>query len=259
GWQPLQRTPTTAGKLSDGHAFKRSGWSRDCGMLPRLFDSVESSLENFEVAGVAGFFARSLDPFLLQRILRWSVRFVEDAEDAGKGNCGEFVRGDFIRDVMPQFVLGCAVPFLFLNDFEAAALFWIGWIEYVREKFDAFRQTFDDAEALVIERALNQLQHVRRVRSVRARDECGAAGDQLFHRVDRLIDCAGRIGLALESDGRCGRRLFLRQTIDEVVHDEIRHVDVLARPVIKMIASDGETVAVATEEEHVKIGPGETN
>ena len=76
---------------------------------------------------------------------------------------------------MPQFVLGRAVPFLFLNDFEAAALFWIGRIEDVRKKFDAFRQTFDDAEALMIERTLDQLHHVRHVRSVRARDECGAA------------------------------------------------------------------------------------
>src|SRR5881227_3384337 len=91
---------------------------------------VEGFLENFEIAGVAGFFARSLDPFLLQRILRWSVRFVEDAEDAGKGNCGEFVRGDFIRDVMPQFVLGCAVPFLFLNDFEAAP--FLDWLDRTR-------------------------------------------------------------------------------------------------------------------------------
>src|SRR4029077_5726464 len=81
--------------------------------------SVEGLLENFEIAGVAGFFARSLDPFLLQRILRRAIGFVEDAEDAGEGKCGEFVRGDLIGDVMPQLVLRCAVPFLFLNDFEA--------------------------------------------------------------------------------------------------------------------------------------------
>src|SRR5438477_12777620 len=102
GWQPLQRT------RSDGLGFKRSRRG-DC----PLFYSVEGRLENFEVAGVASFFAGSLDPFFLQRILRWAVRFVEDPEDAGKGKCGEFVRGDFIGDVMPQFVLGRAVPFLF--------------------------------------------------------------------------------------------------------------------------------------------------
>src|SRR6266853_2508356 len=75
---------------------------------------VEGFLENFEIARVAGFFSRSLDPFLLQRILRRAVRFVEDAEDAGEGKCRKFIRGDLIGDVMPQLVLGCAVPFLFL-------------------------------------------------------------------------------------------------------------------------------------------------
>ena len=105
---------------------------------------VEGFLENFEIAGVAGFFARSLDPFLLQRILRWAVHFVEDAEDAGKGKCREFVRGELVSDVMPQFVLRRAVPFLFLDDFEAAAFFRIGWVEDVGKKFDAFTQTFDN-------------------------------------------------------------------------------------------------------------------
>ncbi len=74
-----------------------------------------------------------------------------------------------------------------------------------------------------------------------------------------MIDGAGGIGLALESDGRRRRGLFLRQAIDEVVHDEIGHVDVLARAVIEMVATDGKTVAVAAEQEHVQIGPGETN
>ena len=64
---------------------------------------------------------------------------------------------------------------------------------------------------------------------------------------------------ALESDGRRRRGLFLRQAIDEVVHDEIGHVDVLAGAVIEMVAADGETVAVAAEQEHVEIGPGEAD
>src|SRR6266478_3609402 len=83
---------------------------------------VEGFLENFEIAGVAGFFARSLDPFLLQRILRWSVRFVKHAEDAGERKRCEFIRGEFVGDVVAEFVLGCVVPFLFLDHFETAAL-----------------------------------------------------------------------------------------------------------------------------------------
>src|SRR5439155_15267257 len=60
-----------------------------------------------------------------------------------------------------------------------------------------------------------------------------------------------------KSDRRRRRSLFLRQAVDEVVHDEVGHVDVLARAVIKMVAADGEPVAVAPEEEPVEGGPGE--
>ena len=63
----------------------------------------------------------------------------------------------------------------------------------------------------------------------------------------------------LKSDGRRRRGLFLRQAIDEVVHDEIGHVDVFARAVIEMVAADGEPVAVAAEQKHMQIGPGETD
>ena len=84
-------------------------------------------------------------------------------------------------------------------------------------------------------------------------------GDQFFHRIDRLIDRAGGVGLGFEPDRRRRRGLFLRQAIDEVVHDEVGHVDVLARAVIEMIAADGESVAVTSEQEHVEIRPGETN
>src|ERR1051326_8588100 len=111
----------------------------------------------------------------------------------------------------------------------------------------------------MIERALDQLHHVSHVRGVCAGDECRAAGDQFFHRIYRLIDRAGGIGLALKTDGGRGRSLFLRQAVDEVVHDEIGHVDVLASAVIKVVASDRETITVAAEEKHVEIGPGETN
>ena len=222
-------------------------------------NSVEGFLKNFKIAGVANLFARLLNPLFLQRILRRTIGFVKHSEYAGERKRGEFIRGDLVGDVVTEFVLGCAVPFLFLDHFEAAALLRIGRIEYVGKKFDAFSQTFDDAEALVIECALDQLDHVSHVRGVRARDERRAAGDQFFHRVDRLIDRAGGIGFRFESDRRGRRGLFLRQPIDEVVHDEISHVDVFAGAVIEMVAADRESVAVAAEQEHVEIGPGETD
>ena len=223
------------------------------------FHSVECFLEQFQVRSTASLFTGRLDPFFLERVLGRTIGFVKHAKDAGERERGEFICGELVGNVVAHFILGCAVPFSFLDHFEAAAFLRISRIEYVREKFDALRETFDDAEALVIERALDQLDHVRYLRGVRARDECGAAGDQFFHRIDRLIDGASGIGLALESDRRRGRGLFLGQAIDEIVHDEIRHVDVLAPAVIDMIATDGEPIAVAAKEEHVKIRPGETD
>src|SRR5262245_66669015 len=111
---------------------------------------------------------------------------------------------------MPQLVFGCAVPFLFLYDFEAAALAGIGRIEDVGKKFDSFAQAFDDAEPLLIVGTLEHLHHVSHIRGVRARDKGCSAGDQFFHWVHWLIDCAGWIRLGFESDRRGWRRLSLR-------------------------------------------------
>src|SRR5438876_7277733 len=87
----------------------------------------------------------------------------------------------------------------------------------------------------MIHGALDHLDHVIDLRGVGARDECGPSADELFHRVDRLIDRAGRVGLALETDGRRRRGLLFGQAIDEVVHDEVGEVDVLARAVSEMV------------------------
>src|SRR5205814_5293085 len=80
-----------------------------------------------------------------------------------------------------------------------------------------------------------------------------------FHRIDRHVDRAGWIGFALETNGRRGRGLLFGQAIDEVVHDEVDEVDVLARAVIEMVAADGETVAVAAEQKDVQVRPGQTD
>ncbi len=87
----------------------------------------------------------------------------------------------------------------------------------------------------------------------------GAGGNGLLHRVDRLVERAGDVGLALEADGRGGRGLLLGQAINPVVHDHVGHLDVLARGVVEMIAADGEGVAVAAEHEHMQVGPGQRN
>ena len=90
-----------------------------------------------------------------------------------------------------------------------------------------------------------------------ARDEGGAGGDGLLHRVDRVIHRAPDVGLALEAERRGGRGLFLGQAVDPVVHGHAGQLDVLAGGVGEMIAADGEEVAVAAEDEDVQVGPGE--
>ena len=49
------------------------------------------------------------------------------------------------------------------------------------------------------------------------------------------------------------RGLFLRQTIYEVVHDNIGHLDVLTRDVIEMVATNGEGIAIAAEYEDMQV------
>src|SRR5205823_11517618 len=46
--------------------------------------------------------------------------------------------GEFVGDVVAQLVLGGVVPFLFLDQLEAAAFARVGRIEGTRIKFDAF-------------------------------------------------------------------------------------------------------------------------
>jgi hypothetical protein len=231
-------------------------------MTPRSalsLHSVEGFLEKFQIARVTGFLATALNPFFLESIFCRPVVLVKDAEDAGERQLRQFVGGELVGNVVTQLVLRGVVPFLFLDHFEATAFFRIGRIEYVRKKFDALGQTFDDGEALVIKSALDHVHHVFDLGGVGTRDEGGPAGDEFFHRIDRLIDRAGRIGLALETDGRRRRGLLFGQAIDEVVHDEIGHVDVLARTVIDMVAANREAVAVAAEEEDLEVGPGEAD
>ena len=83
------------------------------------------------------FLARGFDPFLLERVLGRTIGFVKHSEDAGERELRELVGGELVGDVVTEFVLGRVVPFSFLDQFEAAAFLRIGWIEYVREKFDA--------------------------------------------------------------------------------------------------------------------------
>ena len=92
-----------------------------------------------------------------------------------------------------------------------------------------------------------------------ARHERGPGADGLFHRVDRMIDRAPHVRLALEPDGRCRRRLLLGQAVHPVVHDDVGHLDVLARGVVQVIAANGKRIAIAAEHEHMQVGAAQRN
>ena len=124
-------------------------------------------------------------PLFLERVFGRAIVFVEDAEDAGKWDLRQLVGGELVGDVVAKLVLRGVVLFLFLDQREGAAFARVGRVEGAGEKFDAFAQAFDHGEAVVIHRALDHLDHVVDLRGVRARDEGGAGGDELFHRVDR--------------------------------------------------------------------------
>src|SRR5882672_10798769 len=96
---------------------------------PLSLHFVEGFLENVEIAGVANLFARVLNPFFFQRVFGRTIGFVKHAEDAWERKRCEFIRGEFVGDVVAEFVLRCVVPFPFLDHFETAPLLWIGWIE----------------------------------------------------------------------------------------------------------------------------------
>ena len=139
--------------------------------------SVECLLKELQIRGIAGLLPTAFNPFLLERVFRGAVILIKYAEDAGERELREFVGGELVGDVVAHFVLGGVVPFLFLDQLEAAAFARVGRIEDVGIKFDAFTQAFDGGEARMIHGALDHLDHVIDLGGVGARDEGGPGGN----------------------------------------------------------------------------------
>ena len=53
--------------------------------------------------------------------------------------------------------------------------------------------------------------------------------------------------------------MLLGEAVDEVVHDHVGDLDVLARGVVEVVAADGERVAVAAEAEDMEVRPAQGN
>src|SRR5438105_10781990 len=96
-----------------------------------LFHPIERLLEKLQISGVAGLFTAALNPFLFQGVFGWTIGFVEHTEDTREGKLREFVGGELVGDVVAEFVLWTVVPFLFLDQLEAAAFARVGRIEDV--------------------------------------------------------------------------------------------------------------------------------
>ena len=147
----------------------------------------------------------------------------------------------------------------FVNEVPGSAFARQAIVEGTGIEHDALAQALDDAEAVVIDRALEDAHHMSDLHGVRAGDEGRAAGEQLLHRIDRTVEAALRIGLRLATRRRGGAGLVLGQAVNKIVHDDIGQTDVLARGVVQMIAANGEAVTVATEDEHMHIRAAQRN
>src|SRR5205085_575711 len=53
--------------------------------------------------------------------------------------------------------------------------------------------------------------------------------------------------------------LFLGQAINEIIHDDVSHLDVLASGVVEMVASNGEGVAIAAKNKNMQVGTADGN
>jgi len=79
------------------------------------------------------------------------------------------------------------------------AFAWIRRIKRPFVKLDALAQTLDHAKSIVIHRSLHHLEHVIGICVRCARHKGRSRSDQLLHGVDRLVDRAPDISLALEN------------------------------------------------------------
>ncbi len=203
----------------------------------------ERRLEQIAVRLSADFLARLFDEFLLQFILGGNLLLKVDAKGARPGFFGQGKSSRHISHV----VLGL------VDDLESSPLAGIAGIESALVELDTLAEDLDHGKAIMLDRPLVHLHHVLDLRRMRAGHESRPAGEKLAHGIGRAIEGPPGIGLRLEARRRSGRSLLLRQTVDEVVHDDIGHAEVLAAGMIEMVAANGKTVAIAAKHEHVQI------
>src|ERR1043166_1867277 len=72
-----------------------------------------------------------------------------------------------------------------------------------------------------------------------------------------MVHCPPNVRLALETNRGCGGSLLLGQTIDPIIHDHVRHLDVLARCMVQMVSADRKSISITAKYEYVQVRSGE--
>ena len=120
----------------------------------------------------------------------------------------------------------------------------------------AVLEDFDDRTALVIMGSTEHLLHVTAIHVVRASDKGRLGAERHRDGVERLIDRTHRRGLGDLADLARRRVLAFGQSVDLVVEQQDRQIDVAAKRMDQMIAADRQHVAVAADDPHIEIRAG---
>ena len=105
----------------------------------------------------------------------------------------------------------------------------------------------------MIDGTVQHFHHMLHLGGMSAGNKSGAARNELFHGIDRLVHRTARIGFGLEAQGRGGRSLLFRQTIDEIVHYHVSQIEIFTRRMVEVVAAHGKTVPIAAEHKYMQV------
>src|SRR5437899_4019427 len=108
----------------------------------------------------------------------------------------------------------------------------------------------------MLDTLLNELGEVLLLAAEAAGDEGGAGRQSKGDGIHWRLDVAEWHALGLHADAAGGGGLAGRQAVDLVIHHDIEQVHVSPHGMDEVIATNPETVAVATSDEHCEIVVG---
>ena len=119
----------------------------------------------------------------------------------------------------------------------------------------ALAQHLHDSETLMLERLLEDRDHLAHVVGGRPRHEGRPRAEGEPHGVELAVDVA--VGRRRRGHPDPGERRVLPSghAVDAVVHDDRGELDIAPRRVDEMVAPDGQRVAVAHRYDDVQVGP----